>query len=177
MAEEARVLAILVRRGASQPLGGFPLMTEREADAADSLVSRGFAAKTQPWERYPLYTPTDAGRAALAALDGEVETLGRFAGSTTSRHEKFGLGRIVATRGALDTFTADEIQSAIERHVVGDWGDLDPEDIQTNNASLEDGSRLLSAYVFHGDKLWIITEARDDSGRRSVTTALLPLDY
>ena len=41
-----------------------------------------------------------------------------------------------------------------------------------------DGSRLLSAYrTSFGDKLWIITEAVDDAGNRTVTTVLLPSEY
>lgn len=92
------------------------------------------------------------------------------------RSSKFGLGRIVATPGALETFTEDEIRGAIGRHVIGDWGDLDPEDVRTNNEALDNGDRLLSAYEFRGHKLWIITEAEDETGR-GVTTALLPSDY
>jgi len=90
---------------------------------------------------------------------------------------KFELGRVVATPAALETFTSLEIRAALGRHVIGDWGDLEPEDVWTNNESLKNGSRLLSAYEFRGHKLWIITEAVDDSDRHSVTTALLPSDY
>jgi hypothetical protein len=43
---------------------------------------------------------------------------------------------------------------------------------------LVDGSRLLSAYkTLKGERLWIITEAADDQGRRACTTCLLPEDY
>jgi hypothetical protein len=43
---------------------------------------------------------------------------------------------------------------------------------------LIDGSRLLSAYrTALGEKLWIITEAVDDSGNRAATTILLPSEY
>jgi hypothetical protein len=94
--------------------------------------------------------------------------------------KKFSLGRIVATPGALQALheagqPADEF---LARHVTGDWGDLDPEDRQANDAALIDGSRLLSAYTTRkGERLWIITEAADDQGRRYCTTILLVSEY
>ena len=94
--------------------------------------------------------------------------------------KKFILGRIVATPGALQALqeagqTADEF---LARHGTGDWGDLDDEDRQANDAALIDGSRLLSAYTTRkGERLWIITEAADDQGHRSSSTMLLPREY
>lgn len=39
-------------------------------------------------------------------------------------------------------------------------------------------SRLLSAYLLKdGTKIWIITEAADDNGKREATTILLPEEY
>ncbi len=90
---------------------------------------------------------------------------------------KFKLGIIVATPAALESFTRSEITDAIARHAAGDWGNLDPEDVRTNDEALKDGGRLLSSYEIKGKKLWIITEAEDDRGQRSATTALLPEDY
>ena len=58
------------------------------------------------------------------------------------------------------------------RHHTGDWGDLDPEDVEANRAALHYGSRLLSSYDIGHQKLWIITEAD-----RSTTTVLLPEEY
>jgi hypothetical protein len=61
----------------------------------------------------------------------------------------------------------------LNRHEYGDWGELDEEDIDTNNQALMYGNRLLSAYKTKlGEKLWVITEAD-----RSVTTLLLPDEY
>ena len=37
--------------------------------------------------------------------------------------------------------------SSLPRHVTGDWGDLDDEDRQANDAALINGSRILSAYT------------------------------
>lgn len=40
------------------------------------------------------------------------------------------------------------------------------------------GERLLSAYkTLLGQRIWIITEAVDDQGKRSATTILLPEEY
>ena len=99
-----------------------------------------------------------------------------------SQHEtkKFSLGRIVATPGALEALAAAG-QSAGEflaRHVTGDWGELHDDDRRLNNLALTDGSRLLSAYVTSkGERIWVITEAADDSGRRYSTTILKPEEY
>ena len=58
----------------------------------------------------------------------------------------FPLGQIVATPNALAQITEADITSAMARHVIGDWGDLDDEDKQVNNQALAEGSRILSAY-------------------------------
>ena len=53
------------------------------------------------------------------------------------------------------------------------------EDKQANEQALQDGSRIFSAYVLKttGEKVWVITEAIDDQGRRAATTILLPEEY
>ncbi len=66
----------------------------------------------------------------------------------------------------------------LDRHVQGDWGELCDEDRQLNDAAVECGSRILSAYrLKSGTKIWIITEAADDDGQRAATTILLPDEY
>ena len=66
----------------------------------------------------------------------------------------------------------------LERHVRGDWGEVDAEDGKLNDESVRDGSRLLSAYrTLKGEKLWVITEAEGDDGRRASTCILLPEEY
>ena len=83
------------------------------------------------------------------------------------------LGQIVATPNALELVSQAEITKALQRHVTGDWGDLDAEDKQVNDDALVEGTRILSAYrTANGTKFWIITEAD-----RSATTVLLPDDY
>ena len=86
---------------------------------------------------------------------------------------KFSLGALVATPNALAHVPYDEILVALSRHVRGDWGTMDPEDLETNEQALKRGGRLFSSYQSIGNvKFWIITEAD-----RSATTVLLPEDY
>lgn len=66
-----------------------------------------------------------------------------------------------------------ELKAMVDRHVTGDWGDLDEFDRQQNDNALKEGGRIFSAYhTSDGNKVWVITEAD-----RSYTTALLPEDY
>jgi hypothetical protein len=86
---------------------------------------------------------------------------------------KFPLGQIVITPNALEKLASDEILNALDRHVQGDWGDLDKDDKLENDIALEKGFRILSAYTGNdGIKFWIMTESS-----RAVTTVLLPEDY
>jgi hypothetical protein len=85
---------------------------------------------------------------------------------------KFTLGRIVITSNAQARLAPPAIDEGLCRHASGDWGDLDPEDVQLNEDALKSGNRLLSAYGEGRERFWIITEAD-----RSVTTILLPEDY
>jgi hypothetical protein len=93
---------------------------------------------------------------------------------------KFPLGQIAATPGALEALEASG-QTAdffLACHASGDWGEVDKEDWQLNDQALKDGSRILSVYrTLKGKKIWIITEAVDDAGRRAATTILLPEEY
>ena len=86
---------------------------------------------------------------------------------------QFPLGRLVATPNALEHIPNPEILAALQRHLTGDWGDVDEHDREENELSLKEGFRLLSVYrSATGVKFWIITEAD-----RSRTTVLLPEDY
>ncbi len=83
------------------------------------------------------------------------------------------LGQIVATPNALEQIPTADIQRALARHVQGDWGELDRADQRRNDAALQNGERLLSAYkTTAGKRFWIITEAD-----RSSTCVLMPEDY
>ena len=88
---------------------------------------------------------------------------------------KFPLGHVVATPGALRAL--DEAkhspQEFLNRHVAGDWGDIDNADRRENDLSVVEGLRIFSVYRLRdGTKLWIITEAD-----RSSTCILLPDEY
>jgi len=94
----------------------------------------------------------------------------------------FHLGPIVTTPAALEALQRNSMTGLelLARHCRGDWGDgLCEEDKQANNAALQTGARLLSAYVLpDGERIWIITDAEvDDQHHRYATTFLLPSDY
>lgn len=92
----------------------------------------------------------------------------------------FPLGRVVATPAALVILEKHGVASAslLNRHQHGDWGDLVAHDRAANEVALKDGSRILSAYVIKGDRLWIITEAVGENGvSRASTCILRPEDY
>jgi len=88
---------------------------------------------------------------------------------------RFRIGLPVITPAAQSMLEQARISPTIllERHLCGDWGELDIADIASNELALLIHRRLLSSYVIPGGgKVWIITEAD-----RSVTTILLPEDY
>lgn len=71
------------------------------------------------------------------------------------------------------------VTGCMSRYIVYDWGDLDPEDWETNDEAVKTGERILASYplpsdveVDFEDRLWVITEAD-----RSYTTLLFPGDY
>jgi hypothetical protein len=93
---------------------------------------------------------------------------------------RFTLGRTLATPGALRVIEQAGQSPAefLDRHISGDWGIVSADDGALNDEALKDGSRILSAYRTRtGVKLWIITEAKDDAGKRAATTILLPDEY
>lgn len=86
---------------------------------------------------------------------------------------RFSIGKIAMTRGVMRELPLDEVKESLARHRSADWGTVCPEDWESNDQSLECGSRLLSSYrSSDGTVFWIITEAD-----RSVTTVLLPSEY
>ena len=88
---------------------------------------------------------------------------------------KFALGSEVITPGACSAIarTVCNPRQFLDRHMSGDWGDLDDGDKRINDLAIQDNERILSAYhLGDGTKIYIITEAD-----RSVTTILLPEEY
>lgn len=94
---------------------------------------------------------------------------------------KFHPGQVVATPGALEAIRASGQTPDIflDAHVEGYWGaDLCEEDRRLNDEALIDGTRLLSAYTtLRGERIYIITEAEGDDGKRASTCLLLPEEY
>ena len=87
----------------------------------------------------------------------------------------FALGEVVATRGAIAAMEAAGQHPLVflVRHLVGDWGEVCPEDWRLNDEGVGNGDRLLSAYrTVKDERIWIITESD-----RRVTTFLLPDEY
>ena len=81
----------------------------------------------------------------------------------------------VATPGALAALEAsgESLLTYLQRHIAGDWGDVDAYDAKENKLSLKHGWRLLSAYTLKsGAKILVITEAD-----RSSTCVLVPEEY
>ena len=86
----------------------------------------------------------------------------------------FELGQVVATPGALAHCHRHSISPLLllGRHIGGDWGDLCADDVKANVHAIQHDERILSAYVLHSEKLYVITE-----WDRSVTTLLLANEY
>jgi len=86
---------------------------------------------------------------------------------------RFVPGRLVATPTVLKAVPREELLTAYSRHLCCDWGDVCPQDKQSNDRAVKNGERLFSVYHSKNEtKFWIITEAD-----RSATTVLLPEDY
>lgn len=87
----------------------------------------------------------------------------------------FPLGILVCTSG-VDQLVQEGLLDPLVyvfRHLSGDWGDMDEDDIASNASAIELGRRIVSSYqIVPSIKIWIITE-----GDRSVTTILLPDEY
>ena len=94
--------------------------------------------------------------------------------------QKFSLGQVVATPDALKAIQEAGQTPAffLDRHVQGDWGEVGSFDSRANDQALVDGSRILSAYrTLKNVRVWIITEAEGDDGKRAATTILMPEQY
>jgi gas vesicle protein len=92
----------------------------------------------------------------------------------------FDAGQILTTDGVYDMARKSPdftqfIEKSLNRHIKGDWGDVNDQNKQTNDQALKQGARLRSAYNdvrFSKNgvpAIWIITEAD-----RSATTILFP---
>jgi len=85
------------------------------------------------------------------------------------------MGLVIATPGALAALkeSSESPFSFFERHVTGDWGEVDPEIKNANLLALVTGERLFSSFATaKGTKLLVVTE-----GDRASTCLLLPEEY
>lgn len=65
-----------------------------------------------------------------------------------------------------------DIQSLLNRHLIGDWGDICDHDKAVNDEALHNGNgRLFSTYRTSFKKIWILTEVGD------TTVIMVPSDY
>ena len=86
----------------------------------------------------------------------------------------FQLGSVVATPAALQFCHDNSVNPLLllGRHIGGDLGDLDANDVAANVHAVQHDLRVFSSYRISDGKLWIITEAD-----RSSTCLLLPDEY
>lgn len=84
----------------------------------------------------------------------------------------FDRGNIYMTRGISSLIEMGKLDPLpyIQRHLIGDWGDVSDSDRRANDLALLNGEQLLSAYQVNPYlRILIITESN-----RSVTTLILP---
>lgn len=100
---------------------------------------------------------------------------------STTMTAKFRLGYLASTCNAFEALQRNNVTalSLLRRHLSGDWGVVSDEDAFVNDMALQDGSRVLSAYLLPDETtIWIITDAEiDEEHNREATTILLPEDY
>lgn len=86
----------------------------------------------------------------------------------------FALGQCVITRAAMAFCDKRGLVplELLTRHARCDWGDLGTHDRGLNQTALREGGRIFSAYNWHGERFYVITEAD-----RSSTCILLATDY
>ncbi len=89
----------------------------------------------------------------------------------------FELGRVYATPAAMSAIeeAGQTPGEFLQRHLSGDWGELDAHDSRLNDAAVTSGEdRIFSAYKLRDgiSRIWVVTE-----WDRSATTVLLPEEY
>jgi|3_EtaG_2_1085321.scaffolds.fasta_scaffold85748_1 hypothetical protein len=87
----------------------------------------------------------------------------------------FETGRLLITPGALEATkkAGQGLEPLIDRHKSGDWGDMCEADVESNNAAIDGGTRIMSSYEMStGRVVWLVTESD-----RSATTILMPDEY
>ena len=83
------------------------------------------------------------------------------------------LGRLLITPAAQAVLTQEDILTALNRHVRGDWGVVGPEDKAENDLSLKQGFRILSAYESSGGENTPMPNCPGSTARMPPPTPLL----
>lgn len=84
---------------------------------------------------------------------------------------KFDLGNTVITPNAADNIEPDDVLAALDRHIVGDWGECSKQESDANDQALRDGLRLRSVYrTKTGLQFLVVTEP----DRSATTIQLMP---
>ena len=103
---------------------------------------------------------------------------------TPTREMKFYPGNVVMTSALAYAMEREGLKPFalfpyLNRHVTGDWGEVDAHDRKANDDALKTGARILSAYdVPQIGRIWIITDAAYAAlGPRHATTVMFPSDY
>ncbi len=94
-----------------------------------------------------------------------------------TEQQKFELGNVVVTNGIYALMQAEplfalKVQQKLDAYKMGDWGDLDEQDKESNDRALMTHQRIMASYTIAKKKVWYITEHD-----RSTTTILLPMEY
>ena len=87
----------------------------------------------------------------------------------------FSLGSVVATAAAVSGIGSARVSvgALLQRHLLGDWGDVSEGDASLNVQAMASRDRIVSAYqITPTTRILIITEAD-----RSATTIMTPGDY
>jgi len=97
----------------------------------------------------------------------------RVPNSLTDGRTRFSTGGVTASPGVLKILSQKQLVDAVIRHQRGDWGHVDEELRQANEALIHAEGRLVSAYENQDQvEFWIITDYD-----RAATNVLLPSEY
>lgn len=117
-----------------------------------------------PPKSYPGVQPVDAAHVAHLRQAGKP---------------MFELGMVYGTPAVLRHLEAHGLypNALLGAHCHSDYGMVEPDDAKANDRSIIDGSRILSAYLVEGERVWVVTDAIDEQGVRQNTTLLFPSEY
>ena len=83
------------------------------------------------------------------------------------------VGKVMVTGHAHAILPREEINEALNRHRMGDWGDLPPDERQINEKALKTGEEIVSLYESKAGAVFCITT----SGDRKETEISVPGCY